>query len=155
MTVSFRKSLTFLARLLETVSNYASELTTLEKTSGRTTAPFSSKFVDMRLIKSLMYFESPFTPKDGWHPNEKMKLPYCADGTESSPPRPPRWRTVSLRSLVMLSFNASMLPSYSYCSISYLDSYLTSRQHANNTKQYALYTPVTFPLISFSTSIIL
>lgn len=62
MTVSFRKSLTFLARLLETVSNYASELTTLEKTSGRTTAPFSSKFVDIRLIKSLMYFESPFTP---------------------------------------------------------------------------------------------
>jgi hypothetical protein len=45
------------------------------------TAPLSSKFEVIRLMKSLIYFESPFTPKDGWHPNEKMKLPYCAEAT--------------------------------------------------------------------------
>ena len=55
-------SLTFLAKLLETLSNGASELITLDNASGRTTDPLSSKLEVIRLMKSLMYFELASTP---------------------------------------------------------------------------------------------
>jgi hypothetical protein len=76
ITVSCLQSFNFLARLLETVSNTASELITFEKTSGRRTEPVStSKLVVNKSSKSLMYFEVAPTPIEGWHPNENIKLP--------------------------------------------------------------------------------
>jgi len=64
-TVSCLYSFNFLVKLLETVSNFASELRTLEKTSGRTMHPYSSKFEVKRLNKSSMYLDWAITPSVG------------------------------------------------------------------------------------------
>ena len=72
--MSYLHSFNFLAKLLETHSNAASELKILANTSGRTTESLSSKFEVIRLNKSLIYFELDLTLKFGWHPNDIMKL---------------------------------------------------------------------------------
>ena len=145
-------SFNFRDKLLETVSNFASELKTFEKTSGRTMHPLRSKFEEKRFFKSLMYLDSAPTPKDGWHPNEKIKLPISLDSMTSLP----RILTRLGLSSSLDSSSSSFFVNYSRASfsISNFDNFFTSRQHAKKTKQYAFETPVTAVLTSISTGII-
>ena len=115
-----------------TTSNWASELRTAEKMSGRMISPvFGSKCLMNKLIVSKINFELALTPEPGWHPYTKIILPDLV--IEAKPPR------VSMCSLLSSSSSASYSSRslarfssthYLSLSISLSLSFLISRQHA-------------------------